>query len=247
MSDDMRRFYENAAEQKKWGETLVAAGLFASEARLVQRHFRPGASVLDVGCGGGREALALAAQGFRVTAVDFVPSFVEACRAAAKARGLAIDVREADATALPFADASFDHVMMVGQLLGHLRPRERRLQVLREIRRVMRPGAAIVSTNAVERHWAYGVYFAVVNAARRWRNPRALEPFDAFVRRIGGEAAGRGPRPVFHWYRTTEFVMDAQAAGWRVIERVRRWEFERDWPDRSTSGETFYALGKDEP
>jgi hypothetical protein len=41
--------------------------------------------------------------------------------------------------------------------------------------------------------------------------------------------------------------MDAQAAGWRVIERVRRWEFERDWPDRSTSGETFYALGKDEP
>ncbi len=245
MTSDMRRFYDDPAEQRKWGEELVTAGLFPVEAGLIDRHFRPGAAVLDVGCGGGREAFGLAQRGFAVTAVDYTPSFVEACQRGAQERGLAMRVLSAEATALPFADAEFDHVVMVGQLLGHVRPREKRLKVLREIRRVMRPGAALVSTNAVERRGVYGAYFALVNAWRVVYNPHGLEPFDAFVRRIGGQRRGGADRPVFHWYRTPDFIRDAREAGWHVVEHVRRWEAERELADPSTSGETFYVLRKE--
>lgn len=43
----------------------------------------PGASILDVGCGTGRHARALAAKGFRVTGVDFSPAMLTKARALA--------------------------------------------------------------------------------------------------------------------------------------------------------------------
>lgn len=245
MTDNMHTFYNDPAELKKWAEALPQQGLFPTELALVYEAFVPNGRVLDLGCGGGREAFGLAELGFRVTAVDYLPVFVEACRQGAKERKLLIETRQADAAALPYPDQTFDHVMMVGQLLGHVRPRERRRQVLREIHRVMKPGAAIVSTNAVERHVLYGVYFFLLNAARRVYNPRGLEPFDAPVRRIGGKKAGAADRPVFHWYRTPEFLEDAAATGWRVERHLRRFEHEQALTDRSTSGETFYLLRKE--
>jgi len=244
MTIDMRRFYDDPDEHRKWGVEIVSQGLFPTEAHLIERWFKPGASVLNIGCGGGREAFGLAAAGFRVTAVDYTESFVDLCRQGARERKLTIEVQCADAAALPFADASFDHVMMVGQLLGHVRPREKRLTVLREIRRVMKDGPAIVSTNAVERSPLFRAYFLLVHLGRRLYNPRRLEPYDALVRRIGGRRRG-GERPVFHWYKTPHFQRDAREAGLRVADYLRRHLFETDLPDPTTSGETFYVVQKE--
>jgi SAM-dependent methyltransferase len=245
MKHDMRAFYDDPAERRKWGAELVEFGLSPCEEKFVAAHFRPGARVLDVGCGGGREAFPLAAAGFDVTAVDYTAEFVAACRAGAAARALTVAVQQADVLSLPFADESFDHVMMVGQLLGHVRPRENRLRALREIRRVMRPGAAIVSTNAVERRPAYAAFFFAAHLARRFHNPDALEPYDAYVRRVGGKLPRGESRPIFHWYRSVDFRRDAAEAGWRVVEMARRWEHEPPPPEASTHGETFYVLRKE--
>ena len=88
MSGDMREFYDDPGERRKWGAETVAYGLYPTEVYLVEKYFTPGAAVLDVGCGGGREAFGLAERGFSVTAVDYLPTFVEACRQGARERGL---------------------------------------------------------------------------------------------------------------------------------------------------------------
>ena len=61
-------------------------------------HHAPGASLLDAGCGTGLFAVAMARQGYRVTALDIAPRMLETARAAAHQAGLdaAIQFVEAD-------------------------------------------------------------------------------------------------------------------------------------------------------
>jgi cyclopropane fatty-acyl-phospholipid synthase-like methyltransferase len=68
---------------------------------------RRGSRVLDVPCGHGPLALALAEHGCDVTGVDLCAPLVEEARAQAAARGLALDLQVGDMRALPWV-ASFD-------------------------------------------------------------------------------------------------------------------------------------------
>ena len=248
----MRMWYADPAQWEKWGRQAVGQGLYPSERVLIDKYFQDGKKLLDIGCGGGREALILAGR-FRLTAVDFSRSFCEMAARVLQAEGFAADVCQMDATALAFGNETFDHVVMVGQLIGQIPGRNRRILALTEIKRVLVPGGvALVSTNAIELGWRYRAYFALFNRLRKIHNPHGLEPDDAFVFRTGGRRCLFGPRadrPVFHWYRTKRFLEDAAAAGFVVREHLRRCQFEsqQNLPDRSTSGETFYILEKPQP
>jgi SAM-dependent methyltransferase len=101
---------------------------------------------LDVGCGPGRASLVLAAAGARVTAVDLHEPFLHRTRAAAQGAGLAgrVAVERASMTALPHPDDAFDLLWCEGAayLMGVDR-------ALLEWRRLLRPGGALVLTDAV--------------------------------------------------------------------------------------------------
>lgn len=72
---------------------------------------RAGSKVLDVAAGNGNATLAAARRWCDVTSTDYVPALLERGRERAAAEHLAVDFREADAEALPFADASYDVVL----------------------------------------------------------------------------------------------------------------------------------------
>lgn len=110
------------------GETLCeAAGVAAGE------------RVLDVACGNGNAALAAARRFAHVTGVDFVPALLEKARARAAAAGLALEAREGDAEALPFADGAFDAVLSTfGVQFTPDQPR-----AARELLRACRPGGRV--------------------------------------------------------------------------------------------------------
>lgn len=99
----------------------------------------PGMRVLDVGCGPGAltsELVRLVGAG-AVAAVDPSPSFV----AAARERHPGVDVREAPAEALPFADGAFDAAL--AQLVVHFMTDA--VAGLREMARVTRPGGTVAA------------------------------------------------------------------------------------------------------
>jgi 2-polyprenyl-6-hydroxyphenyl methylase / 3-demethylubiquinone-9 3-methyltransferase len=105
--------------------------------RVLEREgARPGAAVLDIGCGGGILAEEFARDGFRVTGIDPAPESIETARTHAAASGLEITYEIGSGEHLPFSDASFDHVACC-DVLEHVDEVER---VIGEIARVLKPG-----------------------------------------------------------------------------------------------------------
>jgi SAM-dependent methyltransferase len=74
----------------------------------------PGAATLDLGCGEGRVCRDLHARGHRMTGVDLSPTLIDYAREADPESAYV----RADATALPFADASFDLVVSYNTLMN---------------------------------------------------------------------------------------------------------------------------------
>ncbi|HWH13626.1 MAG TPA: class I SAM-dependent methyltransferase [Miltoncostaeaceae bacterium] len=104
---------------------------------------RPGARVLDVGCGLGGPARVLAHEtGCEVVGVDLTEDFVAAGTALTAAAGLADRVRlvQGSATALPLDDGTVDAAwqLHVGMNLPD------KAAVAREVHRVLRPGGVFV-------------------------------------------------------------------------------------------------------
>lgn len=97
------------------------------------------ARVLDVGCGPGALTGLLAQRlgAAQVTGVDPSASFV----AAARARLPGVEVRQASAEELPFADATFDAAL--AQLVVHFMRDP--VQGLQEMARVVRPGGVVAA------------------------------------------------------------------------------------------------------
>jgi SAM-dependent methyltransferase len=96
-----------------------------------------GLAGLDVGCGEGGNTRLLARLGARMHAIDIAPTFVRHAQSSEDQETLGIVFQVADGMDLPFADASFDFVTSFMALMDM--PDQGR--VLREIHRVLRPGA----------------------------------------------------------------------------------------------------------
>ena len=95
--------------------------------------------MLDLGCGNGRVALALAARGFAVEGLDISPSMIEEARAAATATGIDARFRIGDAVKLPFDENELDAVVFAYNGIAHL-TRDGKVACLVEVQRVLRPG-----------------------------------------------------------------------------------------------------------
>ena len=122
-----------------------------------------GNRALDLCCGTGDLALALARRGADVTGLDFSPAMLEIAEARNKIRDPKSETRNpifmpGDALQIPFPDASFD-IVTVGYGLRNLTSWEKGLD---EMHRVAKPGARLVvldfgkPANALWR----GIYFA---------------------------------------------------------------------------------------
>jgi SAM-dependent methyltransferase len=124
-------------------------------ALLPELRARGARRALDLGCGVGRHALALAAAGFEVEAFDGAESGLGVLRGTAAARGLSVGLKHGNADALPYPDASFDYVLSWNVIYhGTLGDVGRRVA---EIWRVLKPGGLYQGTMLPPRNSNYGV------------------------------------------------------------------------------------------
>ena len=103
--------------------------------------------VLEIGCGSGAMAAELLRRhpSIRLTATDFDQAMVSVAQDRLAQFGDRAGVRQADAAALPFQDATFDGVVTF-LMLHHVIQWER---ALGEIERVLKPGGVLVGYDLV--------------------------------------------------------------------------------------------------
>ena len=90
-------------------ESLHPGGLELTEELAELCGVRRGSDVLDLACGTGESACFLAERrGARVVGLDGSPRMIRRAEQKARARGLQVEFREADAHHLPLPDAAFD-------------------------------------------------------------------------------------------------------------------------------------------
>jgi SAM-dependent methyltransferase len=132
--------------------TSTRARLRARQRMMDAVSWRGDERVLDVGCGNGfllveaaRRLTTGRATGIDLWRPDAGGQSGEAVRRNARLEGVAdrIEVQDADARALPFADGTFD-VVLSGLMLHHAGGGGDRERALREMARVVKPGGTVV-------------------------------------------------------------------------------------------------------
>ncbi|RLF48101.1 MAG: hypothetical protein DRN20_05095 [Thermoplasmata archaeon] len=131
----------NVTRRYPWPETIMFS-------KIVPK----GCTVLDLGCGNGRNAIYLAKKGHKVIAVDFCPKMIEVARRNAKKAGLEekITFIVADVVNLPLNNSLVDAALYIATL-HHLPSLEERRESIRELKRVLKGGGlALISVWAIE-------------------------------------------------------------------------------------------------
>jgi len=159
-----RRPIEDTASAGQWGYDWIPSKLLGWQARyeetpaadlpwfhpdldpdfsgaLDRLGIRDGA-VLDLGCGPGTQAIALARQGFRVTAVDVAPAAIAGARALAKAAGVTVDFSVGDVLSLNLG-GSFDLLLDRG-VLHCFADEGERMRYIARIYRWLKPGGTLL-------------------------------------------------------------------------------------------------------
>jgi SAM-dependent methyltransferase len=167
-----------------------------------------GQRVLDVGCGPGRHALALARRGMEVLGVDLSPEFIALARDAAGAEELSASFDVLDVRELAY-EGEFDAAVCLCQggfgLLGGADDAD----VVERIVRAVRPGGGVAIT-------AFSSYFAL----RGLEDGEDFDPVTGVLYELATVRDEAGEEREFDAWTTCftarELTLIAEAAGLRV-------------------------------
>lgn len=113
--------------------------------QILRGNIAAGMTVLDAGCGYGRNLVYLLREGVKVLALDADPDAVQHVRALAASLGAAVtndSFQVGMIEAMPFADAAAD-VVICNSVLHFARDEQHFLKMVEELWRVLRPGGLL--------------------------------------------------------------------------------------------------------
>jgi len=140
-------------------------GFCPEEERLVTRYFsNKNAKILDIGCGLGRTTQPLSDMGFEVIGIDVSEAMVNKART----KFPTIDFRIGDACDLQFGDEAFEYALFSFNGIDHIHPERRRIQALREIHRVLKPGGLFLFSS--HNSWSTDVIGGLLGKDILWRS-----------------------------------------------------------------------------
>jgi SAM-dependent methyltransferase len=167
---------DDSTQQEQWDRTYAGAqdffGKLPSELAvnaLMTLREQGAKTILELGCGQGRDTWFFAHNGLEVTALDYSEAGICQMRARAQEQGAKVTVQAHDAREpLPFNDESFDavysHMFFTMEFTE-----EQLLKMLSECRRVLRPGGLNIYSVRNDHDPHYGKF--TPKGEDMWQNP----------------------------------------------------------------------------
>ena len=138
------------AIQREWQESgaretdrYIASGLMQWEHDFYLRFLRPDDRLLVVGCGPGRDLLALLRLGYRAEGLDAVPECTATARRILEKWGLAVPLYTGSIETISLP-ASFDAFIFSWFCYSYIPQAEARIHVLRKVKGRLNPGGRIL-------------------------------------------------------------------------------------------------------
>jgi len=150
-SDSIKSVAEkfNQKEEVSLHSNDVADGFEDWERHFVEEYMTKKGKVLDIGCGAGREAVALAKLGFDVLGIDIASKMVEKARENAQKNNLSIKFEVKSATELDYPNLAFDYILFSRAIYSFIPTRRLRVKVLRNIKRILKEGGLAVFSSYI--------------------------------------------------------------------------------------------------
>ena len=142
MPDWAREYFERGYAQR-WGLLAPADGVRLEAAGLwTLLRLSPTCRIIDIGCGHGKHALALAERGSEVIGLDFAVTLLHRARQLAAERRTRVRLVRGDMRRLPFRSGCADAAIVM-DAFGFFDTEEEHHAVLREAARVVRTGGRL--------------------------------------------------------------------------------------------------------
>jgi hypothetical protein len=125
-------------------ESHVKSGLFIWEREAIRRYFPPRGRIIVAAAGAGREMIALARCGFRVDGFDCCPPLVETGRSYLKQLNIDAKLIYAPPSTVPACEGGYDAVLVGFSGYMYIAGRNRRIRFLRDLQRLVTPGAPVM-------------------------------------------------------------------------------------------------------
>ena len=187
-----------------------ASGLFDWERDAISRHFHAGSHLLLAGCGGGRELLPLARDGFVVDAFDPNADYVAVSRRTLQQELLPGTILQAEPNTIPEDFAGPYQGFVLGWLMyAHIVGRDQRIAFLRSLRHRATTGAPLLLS------------FWVLRAnSRRKRMQQAVARLTALISfnpRRPEFGDDMNQQAFVHWFDEAGIASELREAGFQPI------------------------------
>lgn len=142
VSPDWWRRIFNHLYLKTDGDIIDDLNITSNEIDLFLSILKPSLEdrILDLCCGQGRHSMELSRRGFQnIEGLDRSHYLIQKAKSQAKKENLTIKFKEGDARNIPFANDTFDIILLLGNSFGYFDTIQDDLRVLKEVVRTLKP------------------------------------------------------------------------------------------------------------